>query len=71
MRDLGIDDPDFFAGFAKQILAVNSDGKGDQINSNFEWRLCEARSHVIRLNQRLAMQMTATHRLIMGCTRRF
>jgi hypothetical protein len=71
MRDLGIDDRDFYVGFAKQIVAVNSDGKhSDEINSNFDLAFVRGAKPRDQIESALAMQMAATHRLIMGCTRR-
>jgi hypothetical protein len=70
MQELGTNDPDFFAGFAKLAVIANSDGnKCDEVNSDFDLAFVRGIKPRDQVEAALAMQMAATHRLIMGCTR--
>ena len=72
LRDLGIDQADFYAGFAMQLAMANSDGQHcDEINSKFDLAFVRGVKPRDQVETVAAMQMAIAHRLAIGCARRF
>jgi hypothetical protein len=71
MRSLGIHDPGFYAGFLKQLVIANSDGKHcDEIDSKFDLGYVQGVKPRDQVEAAQAMQMAIVHRLAIGVSRR-
>jgi hypothetical protein len=72
LQCLGIQDRDFWVGFAKQLVIVNSDGKrNDEIDTNFDLAFVRGAKPGDQVAAASAMQLSIVHRLAVICARRF